>query len=359
MKSFSRTTFLLAACLLGLAVSCKKDPGPEDSTPFDKGAMLTNIADNIIIPAIDDFSTKINALESDYLQFQADRSSVNLETVRESWKAAYLSWQAVKIFDFGPVRDNGFKGATGTFPTDTVKIEDNVAAGSYNLGSVANADAIGLPALDFLLYRVNALSYFVGNDPYTTYGLDVIQKMRSELTTVQSAWTGYRATFIAATGTSTTSAFSELINEFNRDYELAKNAKVGIPIGKQSLEIQLPEYIEARQSGFSFELLRESVHQIYLLYFGCDFNTGAAGLGFDDYLNQLDRTDLSATIGTNFQNILNKIDSFSGTLEEEMATNVSGLDELYNLLQGQVVYLKTDMTSAFGVLITYQDNDGD
>ena len=42
-----------------------------------------------------------------------------------------------------------------------------------------------------------------------------------------------------------------------------------------------------------------------------------------------------------------------------MASNQSELDELYNLIQQQVVNLKTDMTSAFGVLITYQDNDGD
>jgi hypothetical protein len=42
-----------------------------------------------------------------------------------------------------------------------------------------------------------------------------------------------------------------------------------------------------------------------------------------------------------------------------MTNNVNDLDELYNLIAGNVVYLKTDMTSAFGVLITYQDSDGD
>ena len=47
------------------------------------------------------------------------------------------------------------------------------------------------------------------------------------------------------------------------------------------------------------------------------------------------------------------------SLEENITTHASDLNELYTLLQGQVVYLKTDMTSAFGVLITYQDNDGD
>jgi hypothetical protein len=31
----------------------------------------------------------------------------------------------------------------------------------------------------------------------------------------------------------------------------------------------------------------------------------------------------------------------------------------YNEVRNMVVYLKTDMPSALGILITYQDNDGD
>ena len=51
--------------------------------------------------------------------------------------------------------------------------------------------------------------------------------------------------------------------------------------------------------------------------------------------------------------------SINGTLEQEMSTNTVELDNLYMLYQGQVISIKTDMSSAFGVLITYQDNDGD
>jgi predicted lipoprotein len=177
--------------------------------------------------------------------------------------------------------------------------------------------------------------------------------MKTEVTAVKTQWSSYRATFIASTGTETTSSFSELVNEFNRDYELAKNAKVGIPIGKQSLDIPLPEYFEARNSGFSFELLRASIVALRDVY------TGGSGIGFDDYLLHLERSTLNNTITANFGGILAKIDSFSGTMESNLNGNWSELNDLYTLLQGQVVYLKTDMTSAFGVLITYQDNDGD
>ncbi len=356
--SLATFSFLIAgAILIG---ACKKDDQDEiDPESFNKGLLLTNLADNYILPALNDFSVKISALETSYIAFQSGRTQMNLEITQEAWKEAYLSWQSLKIFDFGPIRDIGFKGATGTYPTDTVKINNNVSSGSYNLATAANVDAIGLPALDYFLFRVDALNYFIGDEAYTTYGLDVIQKMKNETAIVVAGWSSYKATFVASTGTESTSAFSQLVNEYTRDYELAKNAKLGIPIGKPYLGIQRPEYIEARRSGFSFELLRKSMVSLTAVFNGNSFDGGTAGIGFDDYLVQLERGMLSSTINTRFSQIITKIDTFSGTLEQEMATSVSDLDELYNLVQGQVVNIKTDMTSAFGVLITYQDNDGD
>jgi len=358
MNSIHRIALVSVAAFLVVAVGCKKDE-ENDPSEFDKGTLLVNLADQRIIPAINDLNSKLESLEGAYLNFQTDRSTPNLDLVRTTWKAAYISWQGVKMYDFGPVRTYGLKAALSTYPSDTAKIDANISGGSYVLSSAANIDAIGFPALDYLLFRSDALNYFIGNDGYTTYGLDVIQKMRSEVALAQSGWASYRATFIASTGTETTSAFSELVNEFNRDFELAKNAKLGIPIGKQSLGIQLPEYLEARYSGYSFELMRENVRQLSLLYSGISFDGGTNGSGFDDYLTQLEKSDLASAISGKFDQILAKIDSFNGSLEEEMQNNVSELDALYFLFQSQVISIKTDMTSAFGVLITYQDNDGD
>lgn len=339
-----------------MASSCKD---PHQVTPFDKESLLLNFSDNLIQPALASFQSSVNQLNADYLSFQANPTSQNLETVRASWKNAYLAWETVKCFDFGPIKTSGFKAATGTYPTDTTKIESNIAAGTYNLASASNIDAIGLHALDFFLYRADALSYFTGSSAYSNYAAALIAKVKTETDAVVSAWAAYAPTFKASTGTETTSAFSELVNEFNRDYETAKTAKLGVPIGKQSLGIQMPEYIEARNSGFSLQLLHQNMRILQLYYNGNASASGNTGVGFDDYLIHLERESLHTTINANFDEILAKIESFSGTLEEEMAANPQGLDELYNLIQAQVISLKTDMTSSFGVLITYQDNDGD
>ncbi len=357
MKEFSRISILLLVATLAMAVSCKK-PG-DDENSFDKESLLLNFSDNLVAPSLWKLESTMVQLESDFLVFESSPTESSLDDLRKSWKDAYLVWQAVKPFDLGPIRTYGFKAATGTYPSDTVKIEENIAAGTYDLASAGNVDAVGLHSLDFLLYRSNALFFFVNNANYMAYTADVIAKLKSETMTVANAWTSYAPAFKTSTGTETTSGFSELVNEFNRDYELAKVAKLGIPIGKQSLGVQMPEYLEARNSAISFDLLRQNVLTLQRCYTGNAFTTGQSGVGFDDYLIHLDRAALNETINTNFAEILTKIDSFSGSIEDEMNSNPQGLDELYTLMQGQVIWLKTDMTSAFGVLITYQDSDGD
>jgi len=356
MSRVQRISFLLILAVVSMASSCKK---PEEVKQFDKASLLSNFTDNLISPSLSMLKSNMDQMEADFVEFQSNPTQSNLEVLRNAWKDAYLTWQTVKPFDFGPIKDYGFKAATGTYPSDTAKIESNISTGSYTLASAANIDAIGLHALDFLLYRVDALSYFTSDANYMAYAGDVIAKLKSETSTVVNAWAMYAPTFKESTGTETTSGFSQLVNEFNRDYELIKTAKLGIPIGKQSLGIQMPEYLEARNSGISLELLRQNVLALESYYKGNSFFTSNSGVGFDDYLVHLERSELDKTIRDNFTAILTKADSFSGTMEEEMNTNSTGLDELYNLMQGQVVNLKTDMTAAFGVLITYQDNDGD
>lgn len=358
-QSINMTKFLsiLAISTILMSVSCKKKT-EEEGAPFDKASMLTSLADEHIIPVLNQFSIDLNDLESKFTTFSSDKTSSNLNATITSWKAAYVTWQNVKIFDFGPVRMIGLKGATGTFPTDTVKVQTNINTGGYILSSAANTDAIGLPSLDFLLERDNALNEFINSAETTTYTLEVIQKMVQEVNTVNANWVNYRATFISSTGTGATSSFSELVNEFTRDYELCKNAKVGIPIGKQSLGIQMPEYLETKLSAYSFELLRANITALQKVYSGQGFN-GEQSTGFKHYLSHEDRSSLASSINANFDDIISKIDSFNGTLEEEMLNSPAELDNLYALLQNQVVLIKTDMTSTFGVLITYQDNDGD
>lgn len=348
--------------ILGIAVftACKKDkPDEEEPESFKKSELLTNIGTNLVIPEYQELLSSITELESKYVQFSGSLTTQNLDELRLAWKTAYIDWYSMNVYEFGPAMNIGLRSAVGTYPSDTVKIENNISTGGYVLGSLGNIDAIGFSSLDFLLYRVNALDYFISNPNYTQYGLEVIQKMKSEVSSVLNNWNStYLETFKTSTGTESTSSFSLFVNEFNKTYELAKTAKLGIPIGKQSLGIQQPQYIEARMSAESLALLYENVKALKRVFNG-ESKTGINGKGFDDYLIALDRQDLTNTINSKFSSILTSIEQLNLSLEEEMSANPQALDDLYTLMQSVVVSIKTDMASSFGVLITYQDNDGD
>ena len=84
---------------------------------------------------------------------------------------------------------------------------------------------------------------------------------------------------------------------------------------------------------------------------------------FDDYMNfvnaEYNSESLSNVINNKFNEISNGLNSLNDPLSNEVTINKTGVQEVYQELQQLVPFIKVDMTSALGVLITYQDNDGD
>jgi hypothetical protein len=342
-----------------LSTSCKKkEKETESQDSFDRTQLMTNIGNNLILPNYVQFQAELNQLNSAYTLFISGPTSFGLTNVQNQLVATYISWQHAKTFEFGPAMNVGLRNAIGTFPTDTSQVLLNINAGSYDLAASTNTTAIGLSSVEFLLFRTNAFSYF-SDENYKNYGSALISKMQFEINQVINQWQGgYVSQFIASTGTESTSAFSRLVNEFTMDYELTKNAKLGIPLGKQSLDIQRPEFLETRRVGISLLLIKESIIASQNIFNGIATN-GSNGIGFDDYLDALERGSLKSSINTIYNEITSQINTFSGTLEQNMSTNAPALNTLYTKITQQVVNIKTDMPSSFGVLITYQDNDGD
>lgn len=351
-------TFLLSSVALLLITACKKKK--DDNTEFDKGPIMVNMADNYIIPGYADLKTKITSLETSWNDFLADKTQAKLDIAKQAWIDANISFQHVKAFDFGPAMSANLVFTFGTFPCDTAQINSNIQNGGYDLSASTNLDASGLDALDFLFYHPGALSQFQNSSNACTYVSDVVAKMKNEITGVVSGWSSYRSTFVNGTGNESTSPFALLVNNFCKDFELCKTTKVGFPIGNHTLGIQQPNYLEARRSGIGRILLIENIRASRCIYYGLSLTGSSNGSGFDDYLNALeDKASLSSTIASRFDYMYATPQSWTQTLEEIMSSSPSTLNEFYAYQQGTVVYMKTDMASAFGVLITYQDTDGD
>jgi uncharacterized protein len=350
----STNIFFIGLCFLLL--SCK-DKEKKEETLFQKKDILEQLANNWVIPNQNLLKEKVDNLALLWSEYLMNQTTENLTNVKNQFKSAYLQFQRVKTVDVGPSTANGFMLNMGTFPTDIERIQLNVSNGSYDLNSGVNYASIGFPALDYLLFHSNA-STDLQNENYLYYISACISKMKSETDQLVASWSTYKNDFIKGTGTSSTDAFSVLVNSFCKDFEQVKTAKIGIPLGKYSLDIVRLEYIEAKYSGFSNELIIENLKSLKSVFLG-ESTTGTNGKGFDDYLTALEKTTLSNTIKNRFDELIARIQNWNAPFEQMLTSNISKLNDDYSYIQQTVVYLKTDMASSFGVLITYQDNDGD
>lgn len=379
MNNILKKVTLFTTIAIGIAFtfsSCKtkKDEDTSPTISFDKAGMLNNIATNVIIPAYADLKLNVDSLQFYANEFTSNANNTNLENLQNQFLKTYSAYQHCSSFEFGPAQDLLLRSSFNIFPCDTAQINNNIITGTYNLASADNTDAKGLPALDFLLFRSNKnssfiISQFTGSSSannaknYLTALVNELKTKTDELNNEWSATGGnYITTFKSSTGNDVGSSISLLINQMNYDLELLKNAKVGIPLGKKTAGVPLPEKTEAYYSGKSLDMLVTHITSLENIYLGRN-EQGSDALGLDDYLAQLDAPHASgklhSAIKNKFTNLKTKLSAISNPLSDAVVNTPTTVDAAYSEILQLVVLLKIDLTAATGVLITYADNDGD
>jgi uncharacterized protein len=365
-----KNSVLLYAAALLLTVSCepKKAPEPAEPEVFDKQGMLANIADAVVMPAYNSFSSAVDSLIFSYQTFTISGSSADFIKVLHAFDKVYAGYQHISPHEFGPAEDVAVQTSFNIFPSDTVKINNHIASGSYNLDLASSLNAKGLPALEFLFYGWNATAESVAQRLVThparsRYAADLLLDMRKKISTVVSAWhSGYRSEFVSSLGNDVGSSIGFLVNRISFELDYLKNAKIGIPLGKKTLGQQMPGHCEALYSSRSVAYAMLTLDAIENLYRGRS-TSGNDGIGFDDYLAHLGTRHvngpLTMAIDNQFGLCRQKMLAITGKLNEEVITRPATVDAAYNELVRLLVLLKTDLSSALGVAITYQDGDGD
>ena len=339
-------------------VACKEKKSTNQEDTFKKTELLQQIADNYILPEYAKLQGEVTTLASTAASFEAVTDLVTFDSLKAQWKRAYIRFQYVKMFDFGPAMEQNLAMSMGTFPTDSLAIETNIKTGTYNLNAISNYDAIGFPALDYLLFSNGAYETFSTSAARKKYLVELTQKMKNEVDKTVSSWNTYRTTFVDGSSNASTSPFSLLINNYIRDYEILKWTKLGYPLGANTLNVKNPAYLEARKSGIGKELLRANILALQQVYLGKGSN-GKDGKSMHDYLLALAKTTTATTIETNWGVFLTQIEALPTSLETALNSDTQKMIDLYNAIHFNTIALKTDMVSAFGILITYSDNDGD
>lgn len=366
----------ISALILALAVpACNKnDDGDQPQDSFDRKALLTHVADQIIIPAYTYFQGALTEMKTAAEAFTAAPDATRLAAFRQKWRAAYLAWQQVELFSFGPADNALLRNFFNIYPTDVTLLRSHISAGTYNLEEFANNKVQGFPALDYLLNGVGAneaeilANYTTGAEAarWKKYVTDVVNIMNSKLAGVVAAWKGaYRQQFIDSDGTGAGSSLSLMVNEYIMSFErFQRSGKFAIPAGVMS-GTAAPEKVEAFYSkDLGIELAKTALRASRDFYLGKSFNGSSTGPGLQTYLKALGQNNANvATLATQIESqfgvVEAKMNALGASVYDAILNNRTAVLALYDEFQKQVRYLKVDMTSALGITISYTDNDGD
>lgn len=366
--------FLSIIVLTLLFSNCKKKKTEDEllEDNFDKSGMLSNYADNVITPNFNIAKNALDSFEIAYNNFIVNKSTVNLNLTQQKFIRAYITFQYISTFEFGPSETELIRSNFNTYPCDTTQINSNITSGVYDFNIISNLDAKAFPAIDYLLFGKSqtdaTLVALFDTDANaanrTNYVTNCISEIKTKLNTVISGWSSsYKNTFVSSTGSEIGSSLGMLVNQLNFEIDLLKNAKIGIPLGKKSLDVALPEKCEAYYAqNYSINLAKHCLQNIENVYLGRSLN-GSDGLGLDDYLDALKAEHNSGTLNNAIKNQFAIAKQKLALVQEPLSNSVTSdaptVDIAYVELVKLLVLLKTDMPSVLGIIITYQDGDGD
>lgn len=378
MVKFITTLFVLFVSLVVLSCgSNDNEPSLADSSK-DRKVMLTHWVDNIVIPSYDNFKELLDVMVEKSAAFTSSPDQTTLNEFRNAWVAAYLEWQKVELFEFGPADKYTLRNFFNIYPTDINGITSNMNDPAANLDLPASYARQGFPALDYLLNGLatddaaTILAYTTDPDAAKRRAyIDLLtSRMNTLATNVISEWNGsYRDTFINKTGLDIGSSTGMVVNAYVLSYERhVRSGKIGIPSGAAigSSGVPYPEKVEAYYKKDISRALAKNAHQAAMDFFnGVAISTDQQGPSFKSYLDALGAKDegsgmlLSELINDQFKAISAELDALSSNLYEQIQTDNQQMVETYTAMQKLVRMLKVDMTSAMSVTITYTDNDGD
>ena len=193
-----------------------------DGDGFDREALLINMADNIIIPAYQDLDSKLSNLVTAKNTYTTTVSQSNLSNLRAAWLEAYKTWQHVEMFNIGKAEEVQYFYQMNIYPTNSTEIEENIASQSYDLGHVNNYDAVGFPAIDYLLNGLadnddailEKYTTDANAEKYRIYLSNLIDRMQELTETVLTDWEGsYRDTFASSTSNTSSSSVNNFVND--------------------------------------------------------------------------------------------------------------------------------------------------
>jgi predicted lipoprotein len=326
--------------------SSDNDTTSDSTADFNIPAMLTDIADKVIIPNYESLATAATAFAADASSLatycgaigSADEASA-LGAAQTEWLDVMAKIQLTEPHAVGPAgaNDDTLRNRVLSYANvdlNTCGLDQSVAQQSsadFNL-STRSSNQRGFGAIEYLLYNTtlthscapqisatsewNDLSETERKTQRCTYAQSLATDVADAATTIANEWSAaggnYRASFVAedSAGTSLQALTDVVIVHMDKE---AKDRKIGIPTGVKAecSSYSCADLIESPYSETSLTNIRNN-----LIGFREVFN-GGDGVGFDDLINDADFADITSSVQTKIADAITNIDAASVSLNDQ------------------------------------------
>ena len=375
MKYIKSLLLSIFSIFLIIACSSESDEDQTQIPEFDRSSILTNYAENIIIPRYNNFKADLDDLKTVVDEFASNPNSANFDKVHNQWFKAYKTWQHVEMFNIGKAEQIMYFNTINTYPVDELRINENINSKRYDLSNANDWSSQGLSGVDYMLHGIEdnkekVIQKYVDDTNYGDYLKNLLVIMTSNTDDIVQDWPTYKDTFVQSSGNSNSSSLNMITNDFVYYFEKGLRAnKIGIPAGVYSGGNTLPSKVEAYYSSknsfqdISKDLAKEAVIASENLFLGKSSN-GVNGPSLKTYLDYIYNSDvnkenLSPIISSNFQKAKEAIDLLDSNFVNQINNDKTKMLNAFDKLQAIVVNMKTDMLSLLSIQVDYIDADGD
>ena len=346
-----------------------EDDQSGNDNSFDRVKMMTFITEEIIIPSYDNLNTSLTELKESYELFKINITEHNLEELRNKWLNSYKLWQHVEMYNIGKSMEDYLIFRSNIYPVDTVRVNQNIDNGEYDLENPNNYAAQGFPTMDYLLYGIDndpvkVIDHYKENNKVMNYLGALIEDLAANVKTVNDDWNQVKNEFVNSVDNTASSNLNMMVNDFIYYYEKGFRAnKFGIPAGVFSGGA-LPDRVEGFYSkNFSKVFALEAMTSIKKFFNGESYkDDDLEGLGLKSYLDFVEKGKeelLSDKINAQLIDAEKSINDLDNNLSGQIESDLIKVLKTYDEIQTAVVLLKVDMLQALNIAVDYADADGD
>lgn len=354
----------LLGCAVALAGCASEGQGDTRRT------LLERWSTELIIPLYVDFEQRSEDLSGAVDALCAAPSDTTLTAARTAWESAREPFKRAEVFAFGPYSRPEFRigPKIDSWPARPEEAEEWIA-GTNPVDPATLAELgvwhKGLPVLEYFLYSPEGSAQAqLQNARRCEYLRSTATELVNRAREIHLAWAPEGSDFanqLSGAGRTSTAwrslrdAFGEMVNRMGFTIENVRRDKLGRPLGDMTGGTVLPDETESRFSGRAVRDILDNLTGIEMLFFG-DATRGLPGV-----------SSYAIERGRNFdEQFRAALDSARASLQavdvplgEAVSTEADRVREASARLSELQTLIQTDLISALGLSLSFNDNDGD